>query len=175
MPKLELAKISENDVNSYSFIQVDNNFYSVPEYLVGKKVTVKNYYDEIWIYSNNYKVCEHKKLDGHHLINVNIEHYLDTLYKKPGAIRNSVALKSNLKLKAIFDEYYHKKPRKFIEIFMEHRDSEINEIIAIFEDTVKVKAHILATDVTRSDSIIDVATRHQISQYNTLCLGGVSV
>lgn len=175
LPKLELATISENDVNSYSFIQVENNFYSVPEYLVGKKVTVKNYHDEICVYSNNCKVCEHKKLEGFHLFNVNIAHYLDTLYKKPGAVRNSVALKSNQKLKAIFDEYYHKKPRKFIEIFMEHKDKDIDEIIAIFEDTVKVKAHILATDVTRSNSVIDIATRHQISQYNSLCVGGVRV
>jgi hypothetical protein len=174
-PKLELATISENDVSSYSFVQVDNNFYSVPEYLVGKKVTVKNYYDEICIYSNNCKVCEHKKLDGYHLINVDIKHYLDTLYKKPGAVRNSVALKSNQKLKSIFDEYYNKKPRKFIELFLEHKDSEVDEIIAIFEETIKVKAHILAVDVTRSDSIIDLATRHQISQYNSLCVGGVRV
>lgn len=171
-PKLELANISENDVNTYGFVQVENNFYSVPEYLVGKKVTVKNYFDEICIYSNNCKVCEHQKLDGFRLFKVNIEHYLDTLYKKPGAVRNSVALKSNQKLKAIFDEYYSKKPRKFIEIFMEHRDSNIEEIIAVFEETIKVKAYISAVDVTRSDSNIDIATRHQISQYNSLCIGG---
>lgn len=175
LPKLELATISENDVNSYGFIQIDNNFYSVPEYLVGKKVTIKNYYDEICIYSNNCMVCEHKKLEGFHLLSVNIEHYLDTLYKKPGAVRNSVALKSNQKLKIIFDEYYIKKPRKFIEIFMEHRDSDVEEIIAIFEETIKVKAHILATDVTKSSSIIDMATRHQISQYNSLCVGCVKI
>jgi hypothetical protein len=41
-PKLELANISENEVTSYSFIRVSNCFYSVPEYLVGKKVIVKN-------------------------------------------------------------------------------------------------------------------------------------
>lgn len=175
LPKLELATISENEVNSYSFVQVENNFYSVPEYLVGKKVTVKNYYDEICIYSNSCKVCEHKKVEGFRLFNVNIEHYLDTLYKKPGAVRNSVALKSNQKLKTIFDEYYYKKPRKFIEIFMDHKDNDIEEIIAIFEETIKVKAHILATDVTKSTSVIDIATRHQISQYNSLCVGGIRV
>jgi hypothetical protein len=35
-PKLELAKISINNVNKYSFIRIDNNFYSVPEYLVSR-------------------------------------------------------------------------------------------------------------------------------------------
>ena len=55
---------------------------------------------------------------------------------------------------------------------MEHRDSNIEEIIAIFEETIKVKAYTSAVDVTRSDSNIDIATRHQISQYNSLCIGG---
>jgi len=106
---------------------------------------------------------------------VDISHYLDTLYKKPGAVRNSVALKSSEKLKAIFDEYYSKKSRKFIEIFMEHRDSSIDEVIAIFEEIIQVKACILAVDVTRSNSVIDVATRHQIAQYNSLRIVGVTV
>ncbi|HHX61449.1 MAG TPA: hypothetical protein GX707_12175 [Epulopiscium sp.] len=34
-PKLELADITTLKVNKYSFVQTGNNFYSVPEYLVG--------------------------------------------------------------------------------------------------------------------------------------------
>ena len=75
LPKLELAEISKNDVNSYSFIRVDNNFYSVPEYLVGKSVTVKSYYDEICVYSNDIRVCSHKRLEGTNGMKVDIEHY----------------------------------------------------------------------------------------------------
>jgi transposase len=41
-PKLELATISQNDVNSYSFVHVDNNFYSVLNTLWGKKLQLKN-------------------------------------------------------------------------------------------------------------------------------------
>jgi DNA-binding transcriptional regulator YhcF (GntR family) len=67
-PKLELADIAPLKVNKYSFIQTGNNFYSVPEYLVGKMVTAKIYYDKILIFSNNHFVCEHKKIDGSHEI-----------------------------------------------------------------------------------------------------------
>lgn len=86
-PPLELAKIRKSFVNKYSFVQIENNFYSVPEYLVGLAVTSKIYYNKILIYSNNELVCEHKKLDGVKKISANIRHYLKTLTFKPGALR----------------------------------------------------------------------------------------
>jgi len=51
-PPLELAVISENTVDSYSMITVDTCKYSVPEYFVGKSVTVKKYHDEIRVFAN---------------------------------------------------------------------------------------------------------------------------
>ncbi len=44
-PPLELANIRKSLVNKYSFVQIENNFYSVPEYLVGLNVTSKIYYN----------------------------------------------------------------------------------------------------------------------------------
>jgi len=171
-PKLELATISENYVNSYSFIQTDNNFYSVPEYLVGKHVNVKRYYDEIHVYSNNTRVCTHKRLNGFKEMQVDIYHYLNTLTKKPGAIRNSLALKSIPMLKDIFYKYYSKKPRKFIEIFMKNKDLSIYEIISVFEERLSVPTDVIAIDVVKTNFLIDAATRHQLSQYNSLCMSG---
>ena len=77
-PPLELANIKESVVNKYSFVQIENNFYSVPEYLVGFTVTSKIYYNKILIYSNNEFVCDHKKIDGIKKISANIRHYLKT-------------------------------------------------------------------------------------------------
>lgn len=115
-PPLELAEIRKSFVNKYSFVQIEKNFYSVPEYLVGLAVTSKIYYNKILIYSNNELVCEHKKLDGEKKISANIRHYLKTLTFKPGALSNSYVLKSNPKLKSIFDKYYTNNPKKFIYI-----------------------------------------------------------
>lgn len=170
LPKLEIGNISENQVNTYSFIRYENNQYSVPEYLVGKKVTVKSYYDKICIYSHNNFVCQHNKLEGAGKISVNIEHYLKTLYKKPGAIRNSLALKSIPKLKQIYDKYYSTKPRQFIKIFIDNKDKTIPEIIAVYEDLVKIPQNILAIDVIGSTSDIFVKTKEQITGYNALCI-----
>lgn len=44
-PPLGLANIRKSLVNKYSFVQIENNFYSVPEYLVGLNVTSKIYYN----------------------------------------------------------------------------------------------------------------------------------
>ncbi len=58
-PPFELGKLSEPKVDTYSFVQVENRLYSVPDYLVGKKVTVKSYVDVVKIYANAHFVCEH--------------------------------------------------------------------------------------------------------------------
>ena len=93
-PKLELAAIKELKVNKYGFVSIENNFYSVPDYLVGKKVTAKIYHSDIDLYANNHYFYTHKKRDGSKEISIDIRHYLTTFERKPGALRNSFALKS---------------------------------------------------------------------------------
>lgn len=120
-PKLELADIVMLKVNKYSFVQSDNNFYSVPEYLIGKTVTAKLYYDQIEIYANDFWVCKHKKIDGFRNISIDINHYLNTFVNKPGALKNSLALKHIPKLKSIYDEYFNKNPNDFIDVLRKNK------------------------------------------------------
>ena len=117
-PPLELANITSSVVNKYGFIQIENNFYSVPEYLVGRKVTSKIYYNKILVYSDYELICEHKKIDGTKKISADIRHYLKTLSMKPGALKNSYALKSNPILRTIYNKYYIQKPKDFIQIII---------------------------------------------------------
>jgi hypothetical protein len=115
-------------------IVVDTCKYSVPEYFVGKKVIVKKYHDEIRVYAKNGElICIHKRIFGNGNMSVDIYHYLGTLLRKPGAVRNSVALKSIPKLKAIFDTHYKKEPKRFVETFIEHKELSVDEIVALFE------------------------------------------
>jgi len=130
-PPLELAEISSQIVDKYSFVRVDNNFYSVPDYLVGRQVIVKNYPTEIVAYSSSSKVCSHKKKEGFHETSVEINHYLDTFLRKPGALKNSVALRSKGELKAVFDKYFTGHAREFIEMLREHKDKELLDVVGI--------------------------------------------
>ena len=167
-PPLELADIRKSTVNKYSFVQIENNFYSVPEYLVGLTVTSKIYYNKILIYSNNEFVCEHKKVDGNKKISANIRHYLKTLTFKPGALRNSYVLKSNPKLKSIFDKYYTNNPKKFIDIISKNKevsDTELEEILITNSDNL--------VEDTRYNNNINNLTRIQTSMYNQIMIGVV--
>ena len=130
-PPLELAEISDQKVDKYSFVRVDNNFYSVPDYLVGRNVLVKSYPTEIVVYSVGNKVCSHKKKEGFHETSVEIVHYLDTFMRKPGALKNSVALRSKEELRAVYDKYFTGKAREFIEIMKENADKELPEVVKI--------------------------------------------
>lgn len=165
-PPLELADIRTSTVNKYSFIQIENNFYSVPEYLVGMTVTSKIYYNEILIYSNNEFVCRHKKIDGEKQMSVDIKHYLNTFISKPGALRNSLALKSNPKLKSIYDLYYNTNPKKFIEIIKENKEKDLDEIETILLDKKDGKDIIAKTNFKLNN-----LTRLQTSMYNKLSIG----
>ena len=172
-PPLELAIVSEPKVNTSSLVSVDTVFYSVPEHLVGKRVTVKKYHNEVRIYAANELVAKHKRLFGNGKMQIDIYHYLNTLRKKPGAVRNSVALKSIPRLKAIFDTYYSKQPKKFIELFLENKELPINEIIALFERETANKGEIDALDVVKPVSQIVVSARALVANYAVLVNGGV--
>jgi hypothetical protein len=144
----------------------------VPEDLVGKKVIVKKYYDEIRVYYNNAEVCRHKRIFGNGEMQVDIYHYLNTLLKKPGAVRNSVALKSIPKLKAIFDTHYKDKPKQFIEEFIENRHLEIDEIIEFFNKKTAVKGEFTAISVVKPISSVVTETRSFIANYAALIQNG---
>jgi hypothetical protein len=166
-PKLELAKISINKVNKYSFIRIDNNFYSVPEYLVSRDVTVKTYFDKIVIYSNNHLVTEHKKIDGFNQICIDINHYLKSMRKKPGSIKNSLALKSVPELKSTYDNYFNDNPKKFIEILAENKEKSLKTLINILKSSVQIPLNKIPI-ITNVYS----ATENQMSLYSNLYIKG---
>jgi hypothetical protein len=175
-PPLELAEISSNKVDTCSFVRVDTAFYSVPEGLVGKDTLVKKYHDEIRVFYSNNEVCRHRRIFGNGNMSVNIYHYLNTLLKKPGAVRNSVALKSIPRLKAIFDTHYANKPRQFIEEFLDNKHLEIDEIIEFFEKKTAVKGEFTAISVVKPITSVVTETRAFIANYSVLInnYGGAS-
>jgi hypothetical protein len=169
-PKLEVAHLTMNKVNKYSFIQVENNFYSVPEYMIGRTVTVKSYVDKIIVYSNNKTICEHKKIDGLSEISIDITHYLNSLLKKPGAIKNSLALKSIPKLKTIYDSYFNTNPKKFIEILTLHKEKSLDDILREFEKYTFASELIVPIDNLSTNHSIQKSTMKQLLKYNELSI-----
>lgn len=168
-PPLELAQIKTSTVNKYGFIQVENNFYSVPEYLVGMTVTSKIYYNKILIYSNHEFVCEHKKIDGEKKISADIRHYLKTLSRKPGALKNSYVLKNNPILKTIYYKYYTQHTKEFIQIITENKEKDDEEIQKILIE----KSTKLVKNMNQENKLNNLA-RQQTSMYNNIMTGVVN-
>lgn len=150
MPTYDISRVVELRVNKYSVITIDENKYSVPDYLVGKFVTAKVYPNNIIIYHENIKVTEHKRSFGLSTWSIKIKHYLNTLKKKPGAIHNSTAMRQmNSKLQNIYNKYYTENPRDFIDLIeliskeglekIEKTIKELEKINPLNIDTEKIK------------------------------------
>lgn len=161
-PPLELAQVSTQKVDKYSFVRVENNFYSVPDYLVGREVIIKNYVSEIVICSASKKVCTHKKLDGFHQMRVEINHYLDTFMRKPGALKNSVALKSKKTLKDLYDTRYVGREKDFIILLRENQSMDLPSLLAHVKDAAN------PLQSAGSQTIEDHVTRQTLSQLREL-------
>ena len=111
-----IQSTSNNKVNTYSCICIENNFYSVPEKYVGEMVDVSIFGEYIVVYKDNIEIARHKKIKGFHEYKLEINHFLNTFSRKPGALKHSVALKQAPEdLRRIFNDNYSTKPKEFIE------------------------------------------------------------
>lgn len=90
LPIFESCIALEYRVDKYSTIIISQNHYSVPDFLVGKMLLVKVYTDKIVIYHKNIIVAVHKRNYLNHSWNIQLKHYLKTLYKKPGDLHKRI-------------------------------------------------------------------------------------
>lgn len=113
--------------DKYATISFNGNRYSVPDHLVGEFVDVKIYSDQLKMYYQDQLAGTHQRSYGAHSWTINLEHYLNTLYKKPGALSGSEALaQSSDYLREIYGKYYQDSPREFIELVIYCRKHSID-------------------------------------------------
>lgn len=91
--KYESARLELLRVDKYSMVVVDTCHYSVPDRFVNKILKCKIYSNDIIVYFEEEKVAHHKKNPGAFQWIIKLEHYLNTLYRKPNALINSCAFK----------------------------------------------------------------------------------
>lgn len=108
---LTMAKVDK--LSTICFEQVH---YSVPDSLTGKVVEVRIFSDKIIVYYNKKEVCiqERKYKAGW---SMDLNHYLKTLSKKPGALNGSIAFKqAPERLRKIYQRHFSKDTKEFIEL-----------------------------------------------------------
>ena len=117
----------EHTPDNYGTINVDYNNYSVPEGLVGSSVLARVYSGHIAIYHQGRRVADHVRLEGKGGWSMQLEHYLGTFLRKPGALDNSTAMRQ---VPAELAELYRihfcpGRQREFIRFMMYARDHGI--------------------------------------------------
>ena len=118
LPMLDCADIRECRVDKYSCIMYKQNRYSVLDKYVGKIVLVKAYANKIIVFSDNEKIGEHTRTFGLFDWNIKLEHYLNTLHRKSGALENSTAmLKLDNHIKNIYNKYFTLNPKEFLDVY----------------------------------------------------------
>lgn len=124
---MECAEIMNLRVDKYATICMAQNHYSVPEELVGKMVQVKVYADHLLIYYNNQALWKHQRLYTSFGWQLHLGHYLDTLKRKPGALKGAQALEqADIDLKRLYKTYFHDRPKEFIELLHYQRKKQLS-------------------------------------------------
>jgi len=124
----DIGELLHLKLNKYHCFCYSTNYYSVPESITDKQVAVKVYPEKLVVYAiaSNKIVAEHQRASGKNQWYIRIEHYLDTLTKKPGAVTNSTALKqSDSWIKNLFEQHFKKEEKQFIQLLQLQRSEQI--------------------------------------------------
>ncbi|MGX9890528.1 Mu transposase domain-containing protein [Streptomyces sp. NPDC002276] len=79
-------------VDRYGMTTVKKCRYSVPVRFIDRKVTVTLTCDDLTVYDGRRKIARHRRLTGRGAEHLVLDHYLEALLTKPGALERSEAL-----------------------------------------------------------------------------------
>jgi len=146
---MECATWEQYRVDKYSTICVKTNHYSVPEEFTGKMVEVKLYADRLDIYYNNMAFWSHQRRHTKFKWYLYLGHYLETLRRKPGALKGAQALdQASEELKSIYGKYFNRTPRQFIELLHYQRAKAISwlEIQSVISELLSLGCRDITID-----------------------------
>lgn len=94
LPKqsFECHEIRMPTVNHKGLVMVDTNQYSVPVNYVNCKVEVRLLAQTISCWHQGRLIAQHERLYGRYQISAQLDHYLELLRKKPGALKGALPL-----------------------------------------------------------------------------------
>jgi transposase len=169
----ECGQLCEPKVDKYSTVSIDTCHYSVPEGHVGRKLQVKVYPNRIVCYNGHERLCEHEKRQAANEWILNLDHYLDTLKRKPGALAGSVAFaQAEPRLKRIYRDYYPDNPKDFIELLHYLRDQK--KSLGEIETAIKQLSQLSSSTIT-TDKIKVICDRQPITAKTSVSIGHIEL
>ena len=159
-------------VDRSSLVRVRMASYSVPARLVHRQVRVSLRASEVVVFDGRTEVARHPRVVARHGQSVDLDHYLDVLKTKPGALPGSTAL-AQARAAGTFTtahEAFWAAARKtdgdaagtraLIEVLLLHRSMRASDVVAGLEAALQVgavTADVVAVEA-RQAAIIDAST-----------------
>ena len=144
-------------VDRYAQVTVRSNRYSVPARLIGRQVRVLLNASDLQVYDGRSLVASHERLLGKGQSRLVLDHYLEVLSRKPGALPGSTALEQ-ARAAGVFTPTHEAwwaaackthgdadGTRALIEVLLLHRHMRHNDIVAGIAAALNVGA--LTSDV----------------------------
>ncbi len=125
--RMECFVMEQAKVDKYATFVLGTNHYSVPDHLVGQRVEVKLFSNQLKIYWQGALLCSHPRSyqTGHW--EITLDHYLRTLKRKPGALHGSAALRQACwYLRDMYASSFKDNARDFVELLHYSKTHQIS-------------------------------------------------
>ncbi|CUU59765.1 hypothetical protein Ga0074812_13164 [Parafrankia irregularis] len=138
----ETGRWSNPRVDRYSRVPVRNARYSVPVRLIGRRVRVLLHASHLVVYDGQVEVARHERVMAQGATRLDLDHYLEALVRKPGALPGATALeqaRSAGRFTPVHDAWWaaatkaHGEPvgtRALIEVLLLHRHLAHEHVVA---------------------------------------------
>jgi hypothetical protein len=139
-------------VDRFSQVTVRTNRYSVPVRLVGRQVRVQLHASDLVIYDGRTPVARHERLMAKSRSRLDLDHYLEALLRKPGALPGATALEQARaagKFTPVHDAWWEAVrrvhgdaagTRALIEVLLLHRHMPHDHVVAGLATAVRAGA-----------------------------------
>lgn len=139
-------------VDRFSQVTVRTNRYSVPVRLVGRQVRVQLHASDLVVYDGRTEVARHERLMAKARSRLDLDHYLEALLRKPGALPGATALEQARaagKFTPVHDAWWEAVrrvhgdavgTRALIEVLLLHRHMSHEHVVAGLATAVRAGA-----------------------------------
>ncbi|MFD3511282.1 IS21 family transposase [Nocardia sp. NPDC058666] len=139
-------------VDRYSMVAARTNKYSVPIRFIGRPVRILLHASWLVVYDGRTEIARHERLIGKALTRVELDHYLEALVRKPGAMAGATALeqaRQSGKFTKSHDAWWaavrkahgeRNGTRAMIEVLLLHRNMPRDQVVAGLDAALRAGA-----------------------------------
>lgn len=166
----------EVTANRVSCVEFDTCFYSVPVDYAHQKLSLRGYVDWVEVYGGLTCIARHRRSYEREVYVLDLDHYLELLLRKPGALDNAKPLRV-ANLPPVYGQYreelqaHHRQgDREFVRVLMLHREFSADQVQTALAAALRVRVcdaeavRQMLLGAPRPQSQMDMAQRPHLAQ-----------